>query len=161
MTTCMPAARADLTPFGASSKARHLLASGTGENLWRQISKASGAGFPFFTAGSLPHLTMWRKFFMNSVWFFPVFKSKASLLEPVVIAEFELGWKRTVCLTDRNIVLFEMVDESLNSGKKNAVWEHFWVLLWNVFDPTFGRELIFQVQFFQQDRGGFERLSSH
>ena len=55
MTTCIPAAKADSTPFGASSNARHLLGSGEFGKRLRATSNASGAGLPLFTSGSDPH----------------------------------------------------------------------------------------------------------
>ena len=85
ITTCIPAARPDLTPFGESSNARHLsaekkvkfitgndylslklLPGGTILNLFLATSKASGAGLPFLTSGSLPHRKINSKFEKNS-----------------------------------------------------------------------------------------------
>lgn len=146
MTTCMPAAIADLTPFGASSKARQFFASGTGEKRWRQTSKASGAGFPFLTSGSLPHFTMWRKFVKNFVWFV-AFKSKASLLEPVLIAwkSYYRRFSNLFGTTDWHIIRHKMVYQPLDSRKQDAFRKDFRILFRHIRNPRLGRELIFQI----------------
>jgi len=53
ITTCIPASRPALTPFGASSNTRQFVGWGVGcGNLLAQMRKMSGDGLPWRTSGS-------------------------------------------------------------------------------------------------------------